>query len=162
MPICTKCKHAREIERLRKVCAACPGASSNFGKLVHIDAAPSPHLVMRRVDAERLAASRSSVASRVSVADGETAELLLRVVAEFAALSDAEAPLVARRLRGQTNFQIAHEMRVSKAVVWARWNKLKKRNPLWAAIDNGLIGKRKGGRKPHAAKPRKNGGRPNG
>lgn len=161
MPICTKCKHAREIERLRKVCAACPGASSNFGKLVHIDAAPSPHLVLRHVDGERLAASRAVTASRVSVADGETAELLLRVVAEFASLTDAEAPLVARRLRGQTNFQIAHEMRVSKAVVWGRWDKLKKRNPLWAAIDNGLIGKRKGGRKPSAA-PSKTEGRSHG
>ena len=147
MPVCTKCKHAREIERLRRMCAACPGASANFGGLVHIDAAPSPSLVMRRVDAERLAASRSHVASRVAVADGETADLLLRVVAEFATLSDTEAPLVARRLRGQANWQIAHEMRLSKVVVYQRWTKLKRRNPLWAAIDNGLIGKRGGGRK---------------
>lgn len=148
MPVCTRCKHAREIERLRKICAACPGASSNFGGQVHFDAAPHPSLVMRRADSEMIAVMRENTASRVALADEATLGLLLRVVAEFAALSDVEAPLVSRRLRGQTNFQIAHDMRLSKMAVWRRWNALKKRNPLWAAIDNGLIGKRAGGCKP--------------
>jgi len=147
MSVCTSCKHNREIERLRKICAACNGASCNFGGDVHIDAAKDPSLVLRHADVDRIADARAATASRVNVADEKTADLLLRVVSEFAALTDDEAPIVARRMRGQENWQIAHEMHVSQAVVWKRWHNLKAKNPLWAAIDNGLIGKRKGGRK---------------
>lgn len=159
MPICTRCKHARELARLAKVCASCPGGSSHYGKYVHLDAADDPALIMRHADKARIADERKSTASRVAVADEETADLLKRVVAEFATLTDFEAPLVVRRLRGQTNVEIAEGMNLSQAVVWDRWNGLKKRNPLWGAIDNGLIGRR-GGRnaeKRGSGKGRKNG-----
>lgn len=150
MPVCTNCKHNREIERLRNICAACSGPSSDFGRNAHIGANKPPDAIMRHADMDKIAQSRANTATRINVADETTAELLMRVVQEFATLSDAEAPIVARRLRGQENWQIAHEMRLSKAVVWERWDGLKKRNPIWGALDNGLIGKRKGGRKPEA------------
>lgn len=150
MPVCTSCKHNREIERLRNICAACAGPSSDFGRNAHIGANTTPEAIMRHADMDKIAQSRANTATRINVADETTAELLMRVVQEFATLSDAEAPIVAHRLRGQENWQIAHEMRLSKAVVWERWDGLKKRNPIWGALDNGLIGKRKGGRKPEA------------
>ena len=151
MPICTSCRHNREIERLRKICAACTGPSTKpFGKDVHIEADASGNYVRKHTDHLRLAQSRAATSARIAGADDATAELLMRVVQEFSTLTDAEAPIVARRLRGQENWQIAHEMNLSKAVVWDRWNGLKERNPIWGAIDNGLIGKRKGGRKPEA------------
>ncbi len=142
MPICSKCKHSREIARLSKICAECPGASCNFGKFVHIDAASDPGLVLRHIDHERLIASRKGVASRVNLADDQTIDLLLRVVAEFASLTDLEAPLVIRRLRGQTNVQIADGLGLTQAAVWRRWEILKQKNPIWGALDNGLIGQR--------------------
>ena len=153
MPVCHSCPRQREIERLRRICGACSGASDNFGKNVHIDAAERPETVLRRVDERRLAESRASVASRIDVADARTAELLRRVVAEFATLTDEEAPVVCRRLRGQESYVIAHEMGLSQQVVWRRWNRLKKKNPIWAAIDNGMIGMHGGGRRPEPPPP---------
>ena len=147
MPVCTSCRHNREIERLRRICAACKGPSSNFGKNVHIDSFADGDIVLKHADQLRLAQSRAATSAKIAGVDDKTAELLMRVVQEFSTLSDTEAPIVARRLRGQENWQIAHEMRLSKFVVYERWKKLKKRNPIWAAIDNGLIGKRRGGRK---------------
>lgn len=145
MPVCHSCPHNREIERLRKICGACLGSSDNFGGDVHIDAAENPATVMKRVDP--IYTNRERTATQIDGMKPETAELLKRIVAEFAQLSDTEAPVVARKLRGQENWQIAHEMGLSKQVVWQRWNGLKKKNPIWAALDNGLIGKRGGGRK---------------
>ena len=153
MPVCHKCPRQREIDRLRRICGACAGASAHFGGDVHIDAAENPQTVLVRTDAEMLLASRTSAASRIDVADQATAELLKRVVAEFATLTDYEAPLVCRRLRGQENYVIAHEMGISPQVVWRRWTRLKKKNPIWAAIDNGMIGLRQGGRKPEKRPP---------
>lgn len=148
MPICTSCKHNRDIERLRNICASCRGPSSHFGKNAHIGAFTPDDAIMRHVDRDMLERSHAATSARIAGLDDDTAELLMRVVAEFSSLTDEEAPIVARRLRGQENWQIAHEMGISKAVVWGRWQRLKRRCSIWGAIDNGLIGKRKGGRKP--------------
>ncbi len=146
MPVCHKCKYAADIARLRQICCKCQGACENFGRDVHIDAAPDPNLVLAHADKDRIRVNREATVTRVQGVDDDTAELLARVIAEFSALSDLEAPIVARRLRGQENWQIAAEMKINKATVWVRWENLKKKNPIWAALDNGLIGKRAGGR----------------
>ena len=153
MPNCHSCPHQREIDRLRRICGDCPGSSCDFGHTVHIDAAENPQTVLRRTDSVMVAAARERTASRVNLADPRTVELLKLVVAEFANLTDCEAPVVCRRLRGQENWQIAHEMGVSPQVVWNRWAGLKRRNPIWAALDNGLIGLRKGGRRKQERPP---------
>ena len=153
MPICTSCKHNREIERLRSICAACKGPSDNFGGEAHIGAHAPGETIWRHVDQERLYTMRANTSSRIAGADERTVELLMKVIAEFSQLTDQEAPVVARRLRGQENWKIAHEMRLSKAVIWKRWEDLKKKNPIWAAIDNGLIGKRNGGAKKREPRP---------
>ena len=75
MPVCHKCPRQREIDRLRRICGACSGASAHFGGDVHIDAAENPQTVLVRTDAEMLLASRTSAASRIDVADQATAEL---------------------------------------------------------------------------------------
>lgn len=158
--LCEEC-HKRETERigealkqleperdaLSAICTKCKGASDNFGGQVHIDAAADPSLVLREADIDILRAMRSPTQSIVNL-DDDTIEAILRILAEFSMVSDKEAPLIVRKLRGETNQQIADGMGWSQQLVWKHWNTLKRKNPLWGALDNGLIGKRYGGRKP--------------
>ena len=160
MPLCHNCPKNREIrkcfrdlKRLRKICGACSGPSSNFGKNLHIDAYEDEKLAEKKIKADSVALfnSRKSFASQIAGMDGETADLLKRVLAEFAVLTDEEAPVVVRKLRGETNTEIAHKMGLTKQTVWRRWNMLKKKNPLWNAIKNGNEDARGGGRKAYDA-----------
>ena len=61
MPVCHKCPRQREIDRLRRICGACAGASAHFGGDVHIDAAENPQTVLVRTDAEYIAESLAAV-----------------------------------------------------------------------------------------------------
>ena len=161
MPLCHNCPKNREIQkcfrdlkRLRKLCGACDGPSKKpFGKNTHIDAYEDDQLAEKKLKADSVALfnSRKSFASRIAGMDGETADLLKRVLAEFAVLTDEEAPIVVRKLRGETNMEIAHRMGLTKQTVWRRWNMLKKKNPLWNAIKNGNEDARGGGRKAYDA-----------
>ena len=155
MPLCHNCPKNREIQkcfrdlkRLRKLCGACEGPSKKpFGKNTHIDAYEDEQLAEKKLKADSVALfnSRQSFASRIAGMDGETADLLKRVLAEFAVLTDEEAPIVVRKLRGETNMEIAHRMGLTKQTVWRRWNMLKRKNPLWCNIENGNEGLRGGG-----------------
>ena len=161
MPLCHNCpKHReiqkcfRDIKRLRKLCEACGGPSQkSYGKGVHIDAYEDEQLAEKKLKADSIAMfnSRQTFASRIAGMDGDTADLLKRVLAEFAVLTDEEAPIVVRKLRGETNMEIAHRMGLTKQTVWRRWNMLKKKNPLWNAIKNGNEDARGGGRKAYDA-----------
>lgn len=162
MSVCNVCPHnrdiqraeqellkwTREMERLRNVCGACSGSSSTSGKNLHIDAYEDEELAEKKLRRDQVALynSRQSFASRIAVRDEETADLLKRVVAEFSALTDEEAPIVVRKLRGETNLEITVATGLSKQTVWRRWNNLIKKNPLWAVLKNGNEDLRGGGR----------------
>ena len=92
MPVCHKCKHQREIDRLREICAACPGASDRFGGNVHFQASPdgSGELVLGK-DGARIApewAPGTPTESRVDVPP-DAREYLFRLLREFSQLTDA-------------------------------------------------------------------------
>ena len=167
MTLCHNCPKNREIQkcfrdlkRLRKLCGACksldPKKRKNDGIQggnVHLDAFEDEQLAEKKLKADSIALfnSRQSFASRIAVKDEETADLLKRVVAEFSSLTDEEAPVVVRKLRGETNMEISERMGLSRQTVWRRWNMLKRKNPLWNAIKNGNEDARGGGRKAYDA-----------
>jgi len=142
-------------ESLSSICAACRGSSCNFGGDVHIDAAKDPMLVMREIDDNTFTNSRLPTLSRVNIDDPEVLEAVLRVVAEFGNVTDEQAPVLMRKLRGQTNVEIAEGMGISQALVWNRWMKIKRHNPTLAVLECGLQGKRFGGAVTH--KPKQDG-----
>jgi len=145
--LCEEC-HKRETERigealeklgmerdaLSAICTKCKGACDNFGGDVHIDAAADPMLVLRKIDEANFSNSRLPTSSRVNIDDPEVLETVLRVVAEFGNVKDNEAPVLIRKLRGETNLEIAVGMGISQAAVWKRWHSIKTRNPTLAAL----------------------------
>ena len=149
MPVCHKCPHHHEIERLREICAACPGPSDNFGKNVHLDSSPDGHgeLVLRkgRVAPDWMPNARHE--SRIDI-PAEAREYLFRLVREFSALTDAQAAIACRMLRGETVVQMARNMKMRKEAVISRWKALCAKSPVWKSLSNGSMGLRGGGRKP--------------
>ena len=151
MPVCHKCKHQREIDRLREICAACPGASDRFGGNVHLQASPdgSGELVLGK-DGARIAPEwnpgSTTEESRVDVPP-DAREYLFRLLREFSQLTDAQASIACRMLRGETVMQMARGMEMSRAAVFARWKSLCSCSPVWASLANGSMGLRGGGRR---------------
>jgi len=142
-----------ERDALSAICTKCKGASDNFGGQVHIDAAADPMLVLRKIDEANFSNSRLPTSSRVNIDDPEVLETVLRVVAEFGNVTDKQAPILIRKLRGQTNIEIAVGMGISPALVWKLWRGIKLRNQTLAALECGLQGKRGGGAVTHKPKP---------
>ena len=152
MPVCHKCKHQREIDRLRRICSACPGASDNFGRNVHFQASPdgTGELVLGKGHNRRVAPDwqpNEPTVSRVAVPP-ETRTYLFRLLQEFSQLTDAQASIACRMLRGETVVQMARGMCMTKEAVFARWKSLCAQSPVWASLSNGSMGLRGGGRKP--------------
>ena len=154
MPLCHKCVHQKEIERLRGICAVCPGASekaSTAPRSVHLDASPdgTGAVVLRkgRVVPEWDMVNKPSGDSRVNLPP-EAREPLFRVLREFAALTDAQAAIACRMLRGETVTQMSRDMNLTMAAVFDRWKSLCARSPVWASLANGSMGLRGGGRQP--------------
>jgi hypothetical protein len=155
MPVCHKCKHQREIDRLRKICSACPGASDNFGRNVHFQASPdgTGELVLGKGRNRRVAPDwqpNEPTESRVAVPP-EARVYLFRLLQEFSQLTDAQASIACRMLRGETIIQMSRGMGMTKEAVFARWKSLCAQSPVWASLSNGSMGLRGGGRKPVAA-----------
>ena len=74
----------------------------------------------------------------------------------FSALSDVDAAIVCRMLRGERLVDIANAQGLALQTVHVRWKSLIKRNPVWKSLANGKIGSGCG-RKPgkaHKARPR--------
>ena len=151
MPVCHKCPHHRDIERLRSICAACPGASDNFGGDVHFQASPdgTGELVLGNGRKNRIPPDYSPntpTKSRVDVPP-QTRTYLFRLLQEFSELTDAQASIACRMLRGETVTQMARGMGMTKEAVFSRWKSLCARSPVWASLANGSMGLRGGGRK---------------
>lgn len=151
MPACHKCPHQQEIDRLRTICAACPGASELSRSHVSLNASPDgtgDKLISREgVAPEWFSAKSASHESKVDLPP-VARDYLFRVLREFSSLSDGQAVIVCRMLRGETITQMARSMKISKVAVFARWKSLCDRSPVWASLANGSMGLRGGGRKP--------------
>jgi len=147
---CTKCRHAKEIDRLRKICLGCAigkdscGLSNGGVSFVSFDAA-------RDENCKQRIARRGVVREDVQIVEtplgGKERENLLRVIYMFSSLSYDEAGMVCRMMQGRTIQQIADERSQSIQTVHARWKSIVKRDPAWQAIMNGMIGSGRG-RKP--------------
>ena len=156
MANCAKCRHAKEIERLRKICLGCSigkvnkDGSSNCGlskaghSVISLDAAKDENC---RDRIARHGVQRDVPAVVESPLNPAEREHLLRVIYMFSSLSYDEAGMVCRMMQGCSLQQIADERGQSLQTVHARWKSLTKRNPAWLSLANGMIGSGRG-RKP--------------
>jgi len=147
---CAKCRHAKEIERLRKICLGCAigkdgcGLSNAGRSFVSFDAARDENC---RNSMAMRALARESPDVVSSPLKPDERENLLRVIYMFSSLTYDEAGMVCRMMQGASLQAIARKSGQSLQTVHARWKSLVKRNPAWLALANGMIGSGRG-RKP--------------
>lgn len=150
MANCTKCHHAKEIDRLRRICLGCSigkagcGLSKAGRSFVSLDAARDANC---RDRITKRGVKRDAPAVIESPLNPNERENLLRVIYMFASLSYDEAGMVCQMMQGRTIQQIANERGLDIQVVHARWKSITKRNPAWLSLANGMIGSGRG-RKP--------------
>lgn len=164
MADCCKCIHQREIDqleterkRLESICRNCIvgkhdcGLSHGGVSFVSSDAAADPELVYRgRIarDWVRPGVPREQPKLETPLGQKERDNLLM-LLNKFAQLGSSydDAGLICSMLAGKTIDEIARERNVSEQTLHARWKKICKKDPAWASLANGLIGKGVG-RKP--------------
>ena len=150
MANCAKCRHAKEIERLREICLGCAigkdgcGLSKAGHSVISLDAARDENC---RDRIARHGVQRDVPAVIESPLNPDEREHLLRVIYMFSSLSYDEAGMVCRMMQGCSLQMIAGESGQSLQTVHARWKSLTKRNPAWLSLANGMIGSGRG-RKP--------------
>ncbi len=150
MANCAKCRHAKEIERLREICLGCAigkdgcGLSKAGHSVISLDAARDANC---RDRIARHGVQRDVPAVVESPLNPAERENLLRVIYMFSSLSYDEAGMVCRMMQGCSLQTIAGECGQSLQTVHARWKSLTKRNPAWLSLANGMIGSGRG-RKP--------------
>ena len=160
MANCIKCQHAKEIDRLRKICLGCSigkvnkdgssscGLSNDGHCVVSLDAAKDENCRDRILRRE---ADRSAPTILESPLNPAERENLLRVIYMFSSLAYDEAGMVCLMLQGRSLQEIADERQQKIQTVHARWKSIVKRNPAWESLANGMIGSGRG-RKPEAKK----------
>ena len=162
MANCLKCAHAKAIARLRKKCLACSigqpscGLSHGGRSFVSMDSVDNPALVLAKggvaadfvLPGEVLADKEDPLPEPVNTDLGaDERENLLRVLSKFASLKWDDAGLVCRMLAGKTHEEIARERKVAPQNIHSRWKRVIKKDPVWEALANGMIGSGRG-RKP--------------
>ena len=143
MPLCHRCKHNLEIERLRAVCQACRGPSDDFGRHLHMDASAK---VLSFVN-KNIALDYTHEPSRQIELNGITPKArdeLLSALYAFTSLSDCEAVVVRRLLCGERLVDIARTLGLTKQAIQSRWKRILRKGPIFLSLANGLIGKRRG------------------
>lgn len=147
MANCTKCQHAKEIDRLRKICLGCSigkdgcGLSNAGHCFVSLDAAKDENC------RDRIAirgAVRDTPDILQSPLNAQEREHLLRVIYMFSSLSYDEAGMVVRMMQGRSLQQIADERGQSIQTLHARWKAVIKRDTAWESLANGMIGSGRG------------------
>lgn len=106
------------------------------------------HRLMSITETQTTTAYQQEFVARITRADQQTIDTLKSAFSMFGTLTKGVAPIVVRKLRGETNLEITIATGISKQTVWRRWNNLIIDNPLWAVLRNGNEGLRGGGRKP--------------
>lgn len=81
----------------------------------------------------------------------EVCRLLPKVIKPFAVIGEQDAMLVASMMRGEMIGTIAKRHGLNYESVFLRWQKVKRHNPAFGALANGLMGCGRG-RKPKAVK----------
>lgn len=143
MANCLKCAHAKEIDRLRKVCLECSiggegcGLSHKGRSHISLDAAASEH---NRDEILSRAEVRVSPKVTETPLSADERSRYLTILNMFSALSYDEAGLVCSMLGGKTIAEIASERKEAIQTVHARWKSLTRRQPAFVALANGLIG----------------------
>lgn len=160
MANCTKCQHAKEIDRLRDICLGCAIGKdgcglSNAGRcVVSLDAAKDENcrdLMLSRVAVDYV--RRKAGADNLWNVPAAALPYVRAALYPFSALSDSAAALVCRMLRGERLVDIANAQGLTIQTVHARWKSLIRRNPVWKSLANGMIGSGRG-RKSKRAQPR--------
>ncbi len=154
MANCTKCQHAKDIERLRQICLGCAigkdgcGLSNSGRSFVSLDAARDENCRDRMAQRAEKRDVPAPVSSPLNPVEREN---LLRVIYMFSSLSYDEAGMVCRMMQGRSLQQIADERGQSIQTVHARWKAITKRDKAWESLANCMIGSGRG-RKPEAKK----------
>ena len=150
MANCAKCRHAKEIERLREICLGCAigkdgcGLSKAGHSVISLDAARDANC---RDRIARHGVQRDVPAVVESPLNPAERENLLRVIYMFSSLSYDEAGMVCRMMGGATIDDVAKEAGELPQTVHSRWQSLCKREPAFLSLANGMIGSGRG-RKP--------------
>lgn len=156
MPQCNRCKYQNEIEklevdrkRLAGICGKCRGPcdDAHEGKtFISFEAAKDSQQILKLAPEYVPGGTRREL-QLVDVPQ-DVRDKMLNVIRAFADLSPAESIIVCLMLKGVGLKKIAEQLGLSKQHLWLYWKKLIRRRPIWYEIRTGMIGVRKGGRKP--------------
>lgn len=156
MADCTTCPHQKQILRLQRICKDCViggkscGLSNGGVCWVHTDAAKNPATVYKnRMAPLYRPGGKADMDAVKSPCNPDERDRYLRLLQIFAELSWDDAGLVCAMLRGMEIDEIAKMRHVKYETIFLRWQKIKKANPAFGALANGLMGCGRG-RKPKA------------
>lgn len=159
MANCYRCAHAKEIERLRKICLECSigrdecGLSHGGNSFVSVDATENADLVLDGRTAPDFNVPEYSPLDGIDGKDEEEPaqdamdEKLLQLIRMFADIPSGCADLVSGMLRGETLAEMAKETKTSIQALHQRWKRVCAANPAWRSIETGMIGKGLGRKK---------------
>jgi len=154
---CHNCPHDAEIARLRETCLACRRCNGDRVKIgewtrVSLDAGKDEacaEKILAHVPPD-YAPREPAPRSRVDVPDC-VLPYLLRVMEPFSGLRDKDVLLLVAMMRGERLVDIARRDGLTLQAVHERWQRMLRKNPIWAAVATGMIGSGRG-RKPSKAK----------
>lgn len=156
MPQCNRCRHQADIDklereraRLARICGKCRGPcdDAHDGQtIISFDSAKDSAQILAPAPDYAPRASRREL--RLVGLSDEARDAALEALRPFTELKPAEAIVVCCMMRGEWLINIAKTLGISKQLVWLVWKRICHRNPIWYAIRTGMIGVRKGGRKP--------------
>ena len=155
MANCYRCAHAKEIERLQKICLECSigkedcGLSHGGKSWVSMDATEKADLVLDGRTAPEYSVPEYSPLAGIGGEDEEEEEptqdeideRLLSVVRLFADIPVGCADIVSGMLRGETLAEMAKASKSSIQALHQRWKRVCAANPVWHSIETGMIGR---------------------
>lgn len=141
-------------EEAERACLACrdPGLPNDGVSWVHMDAAANPATVYAHRAAPDYAPNGRSRPREIS---GERArEGVLDLLRRFGEIPYGSADVVCGMLRGKTLAELSAETRQSIQSLHARWRRACEADPVWRAIENGMMGKGVGRKRGSGTKAR--------
>lgn len=154
MADCNTCPHQRQIRRLQRICQKCViggkscGLSNGGVSWVHMDAAANPSTVYAsRIAPDYVRGGKADMDAVKSPCNPDERDRYLRLLQMFAELSWDDAGLVACMMRGMEIDAIAKLRKVKYETIFLRWQKIKRVNPAFGALANGLMGCGRGRKK---------------
>lgn len=138
LPIC------KEAER---ACLRCkdPGLPNDGVSWVHMDAAANPSTVYDKRTAPDYLPNAPD--EHKCVVEGPAREGILDLLRRFGGIPFDSAGVVCGMLAGKTLVEMAAEQKMSVQVLHAKWKRACAADPIWKAIENGMMGKGVGRKK---------------